>query len=553
MQISDLIGQYHQNRSEPKEVIKGVKGVENLVSTLLGMKRGNVFEGTINEVKGNRVTLGLSNGQAIHARLDGKLSFRPGDSMFFQVKSNEGGVIEIKPFMVDGETANLTLLNALKAAGLPTDGKNLTMVNSMMQENMSIDAESLGRMAREGIKYPEADITTLVQMKKLQLPLSGSNISQFENYQNDVASIGRELTQLAAHLSKTLSSPHEQGQGNKLLFDLTNWIKGELLSEKPVEASHITNSSAAEEGHTAGVFNAASETEQLLSQEADGKTLMQESENMEAKGSMTENAFMTEKASMTENASMTEKASETENQPLSQQKQQLLQLKELFGKNPSEAFQSLSKIIQGKEAGTVLTEILQNKWSLTPEELQEPDAVKKMYEKMDRDLAKLEQVLGQSTQGKTSLLGTVQEIRGHISFMNDVNQLYTYVQLPLQMSSQNTTADLYVYTNKKSLREGNGELSAFLHLDMEHLGPCDVSVKMFQKKVSTNFYFDDEDSFQLVEGFLPRLEQKLKDKGYDAKLTVVHEEKTVDFVEDFLKKDSPSAGSLRRYSFDIRA
>ena len=535
MQISDLIGQYHQNRSEPKEVIKGVKGVENLVSTLLGMKRGNVFEGTINEVKGNRVTLGLSNGQAIHARLDGKLSFRPGDSMFFQVKSNEGGVIEIKPFMVDGETANLTLLNALKAAGLPTDGKNLTMVNSMMQENMSIDAESLGRMAREGIKYPEADITTLVQMKKLQLPLSGSNISQFENYQNDVASIGRELTQLAAHLSKTLSSPHEQGQGNKLLFDLTNWIKGELLSEKPVEASHITNSSAAEEGHTAGVFNAASETEQLLSQEADGKTLMQESENMEAKGSMTENASM------------------TENQPLSQQKQQLLQLKELFGKNPSEAFQSLSKIIQGKEAGSVLTEILQNKWSLTPEELQEPDAVKKMYEKMDRDLAKLEQVLGQSTQGKTSLLGTVQEIRGHISFMNDVNQLYTYVQLPLQMSSQNTTADLYVYTNKKSLREGNGELSAFLHLDMEHLGPCDVSVKMFQKKVSTNFYFDDEDSFQLVEGFLPRLEQKLKDKGYDAKLTVVHEEKTVDFVEDFLKKDSPSAGSLRRYSFDIRA
>lgn len=541
MQISDWIGQYHQNRSEPKEVIKGVKGIENLVSTLLGMKRGNVFEGTINEVKGNRVTLGLSNGQAIHARLDGKLSFRPGDSMFFQVKSNEGGVIEIKPFMVDGETANLTLLNALKAAGLPTDGKNLTMVNSMMQENMSIDAESLGRMAREGIKYPEADITTLVQMKKLQLPLSGSNISQFENYQNDVASIGRELTQLAAHLSKTLSSPHEQGQGNKLLFDLTNWIKGELLSEKPVEASHITNSSAAEEGHTAGVFNAASETEQLLSQEAGGKPLMQEYENMEAKGSMTENASMTEKASM------------TENQPLSQQKQQLLQLKELFGKNPSEAFQSLSKIIQGKEAGSMLTEILQNKWSLTPEELQEPDAVKKMYEKMDRDLAKLEQVLGQSTQGKTSLLGTVQEIRGHISFMNDVNQLYTYVQLPLQMSSQNTTADLYVYTNKKSLREGNGELSAFLHLDMEHLGPCDVSVKMFQKKVSTNFYFDDEDSFQLVEGFLPRLEQKLKDKGYDAKLTVVHEEKTVDFVEDFLKKDSPSAGSLRRYSFDIRA
>ena len=45
----------------------------------------------------------------------------------------------------------------------------------------------------------------------------------------------------------------------------------------------------------------------------------------------------------------------------------------------------------------------------------------------------------------------------------------------------------------------------------------------------------------------------LKRKGYNSKITVTNEEKHVNFVEDFLKKDQPSAGQLHRYSFDMRA
>ena len=36
-------------------------------------------------------------------------------------------------------------------------------------------------------------------------------------------------------------------------------------------------------------------------------------------------------------------------------------------------------------------------------------------------------------------------------------------------------------------------------------------------------------------------------------LIVNNESKKVNFVEDFLKKDQPSAGQVRRYSFDMRA
>ena len=80
----------------------------------------------------------------------------------------------------------------------------------------------------------------------------------------------------------------------------------------------------------------------------------------------------------------------------------------------------------------------------------------------------------------------------------------------------------------------------------------DVSVKMLRKNVTTNFYFSDDASYELVQTHLPILEAKLNQKGYNCTFTVSNEDKKVDFVQDFLKKDMPTAGTLHRYSFDVR-
>lgn len=110
-----------------------------------------------------------------------------------------------------------------------------------------------------------------------------------------------------------------------------------------------------------------------------------------------------------------------------------------------------------------------------------------------------------------------------------------------------------MYTRiKESERSGCGA-ECFLHLDMEHLGSTDVSVKMQHRNVKTNFYMADDASYDLVEKYLPVLEQKLKDKGYQCTITMTKEEKKVSFGDDFLRKDMPQMGTLHRYSFDVRA
>ena len=71
--------------------------------------------------------------------------------------------------------------------------------------------------------------------------------------------------------------------------------------------------------------------------------------------------------------------------------------------------------------------------------------------------------------------------------------------------------ELYVYTNRKRAGDPEGELTAFLHLDMDaRSARPSVSVHMREKKVQTNFYFESDASYRLVEMHFPNLEKRLK-------------------------------------------
>ena len=136
MQVSDLLVQYQNNLASGSEISTGTKGIEQLVETAKQLKVGNIFEGTINSIKGNQIILGLSSGQNITARLDAGINLTKGQSVFFQVKSNDGTQVQIKPVSTGAASGNPTLMRALDAATLPLNERNLNMVNAMMKEQM---------------------------------------------------------------------------------------------------------------------------------------------------------------------------------------------------------------------------------------------------------------------------------------------------------------------------------------------------------------------------------------------------------------------------------
>ena len=102
-----------------------------------------------------------------------------------------------------------------------------------------------------------------------------------------------------------------------------------------------------------------------------------------------------------------------------------------------------------KEFQLLLREAVKEQWLLKPEELKDGKRLTGLYEKLERQIGQLEATMRAAGLTQNSLLHTAAEIRGNIEFMNQINQIYHYVQLPLKMSGQSANGELYVYTNKK--------------------------------------------------------------------------------------------------------
>lgn len=578
MQISNLVSQYN-NSVANGEPMTGAKGVEKLVSSLNEMSKGMIFEGTVSSVRGNQVKLALSNGQQILARLAGKFSFEQGQSVFFQVKNNDGGTIEIKPYTVDGEGANLTLMDALKAAGLPVDGINLSMVNKMMEEQMPIDKTSLNQMYQLVQDNKDINVTTLVELKRLGIEINQVNAAQFENYANDKQAITIAMDSLIDELPNALSA--EDLSMYKLVTqarDILNIVTEGLTEEafisseasdmsqyeaimrdnqsEPVVKKHFNITELFESlNSVSGESQDIHTTQKINDAPAIDTILLQENETK----SNTIGFLLSDKQieELNEQVRMLLPNLQENNISLYSEDSSVVgilnDIKSMLENTPANA-DTLRHLFSGEAFKLMLKEALEQQWMIKPGDLEKnPKKLDGLYDKIEKQITNMEIILKTSGVVNPKAEALADNIRGNIEFMNQINEAYTYVQVPLKMNEKNASGQLYVYTNKKSMSNPDKELSAFLHLDLEHLGGTDVSIKMLHRKVTTNFYLDSDESYALVKQFLPVLEKRLQDKGYNCELNVNSGSKQMNFVAGFLKKDLPPTGQVHRYSFDIRA
>ena len=652
MQIRDMLGQYSQNVKNGTEELMSAQGTQKLVSSMQELEPGSTFEGTVNSVKNGKVVLALGNGQTITARLDGKVSIQPGESMFFQVRSNDGTTIALRPYVQAGNINNPILLNALTAAGVPATERNITMVDSMMKEQMSISRQSILDMGRVVGSNPNVNVNTAVLMTKIGLPVSAEMASQFENYMVDQHAIVDEMDLAMNQLGRLLG---DADLGEEQSFELYGKFLDILNGEGETSAQ---TTDGLQQNDTGTMVNAGEniEMEAAVQQSKDGaaaegvqKQVQQQNTKdlismgaagQEQSAGVAENAeniageqtagnaaqsmqtgidaadvlkntqadtaadfknvqgqtdtleqildqngldhlkrLLQNIPTLTGNTDLFEVQEEedvfvdtmsgddagkkafelAQAEPEVTLKQSMTAedflntLRDALKQNQEYGFAGMTKLFGSKEFAAILKNCAEKQWLLEPEQLREASKVSDLYERLDHQMKQMENVMKAAGVTQNSFIQTAADIRSNVEFMNQINQVYTYVQLPLKLSGQNASGDLYVYTNKKNLNDPEAELTAFLHLDLENLGSTDVSIRMKDKNVKTNFYIADDASYDLIEKHLPVLEKRLAQKGYRCSITMSKEEKKVEFVEDFLQRDMPQAGTLHRYSFDVRA
>lgn len=603
MQITDLVHQYYNNVSSGSTVSNGTEGIHQVSSTLSQLQEGQVFEGSVVSKDGEKVVISLDNGQNVSARLQGNISLSEGSSVFFQVKSNSGGSIELTP-IPNQLSNNPTILNALDAAGLPAIDKNLVMVDSMMKNSMSIDSNALMSMARQIARNPETDVSILVDMNRLRIPTTPERVSQYENYLANQNAVLDSFSELSTNITESISNGSLNAEDAlNLQTEIFQLMTGEYagenspavgdtsgqLAQTPDELTDQTGKTVSQE--------LTGQAREIAIQEPTGQVAL--THDSELAGQLTEEVTgqITEEVSGQSTGEIkgesreviVREAPETvsyalKDSGLSSLERELKALpdfekmhssyfdadgklrpdtdaKELardilqYLKENSDALKKNADLLTGKSFSALMKNVYEQSFTVKPEELMGKEhPMKELYKNMTVRLNEVDQLLQKTIGEDNPASRTIHNVQDNVKFMDTLNQNYTYLQIPLRMSGQNATGQLYVYHNKRKGKSAeNEELTAFLHFDMERLGSTDIAVKLKNKKVDTRFYMDNDASYDLIEANLPILEARLNAKGYTCKLEVSNDKHPVNFITEIVEKDAPKAGTLQKYSFDVKA
>ncbi len=627
-------------------VVDGSK-LGNVVSSgnSVELKNGATIQGTVVSIKdtdGGKIANINIGDSVISASLQEGTALREGQSLNFAVRGSSGSTISITP-LFENTSPDQNTLRALTAAGIEINNDTINMVKGMMEASLPINKNALLDMSRELNAHPNSSITTLVEMKSLNIPINANNIQQFQNYKNYehqvTTAMENIMDELPGAFDQLLTSGNEKGAidlygsvlklfGEEGLNSDTAMAQGiteptlagtlagegvengqtagevispgnksaeEAISENNVQVSAGTQTQETSTGNVIsnmspeeillqmakeGTGNSASASEGTVileqSKTSEGQTALASGKNIIVQNPLSEsfiqdlkNLGISDKAiddyaNAIKFANSQGQGNNSENNVTVKnqvmefaQKNLLKELAKSFeGADLNNISQSndWKKLFSSDDYNRLIKDNISSQWLLKPSDVEKKENVDNLYQRLGNQVKQLAQAVTQNLGAESRLAQSANNLQNNLDFMNQLNHMFQYVQLPLQMTGQNAHGDLYVYKNKNRKMSEDGSVSAVLHLDMEHLGPVDVYVKMLDTKVSTNFYVADEEVIDLINDNIHILNERLEKRGYSMKVNMaLHEDKDISdaAVDEMLNVSRKPLLSIN--SFDARA
>lgn len=481
---------------------------------------GQILSGQILEKSGEELKL-LVNFQGseleLQARLEQNMALSMGRNILFQVKNN-GSSLSLSPLFENmGMEANAQ--KAVEMASLPVDDTTMQLAGQLMREGMPIDKEALQNFYHEVTTFADAEIMDIIDLHKLGLPVNAENLEQISSYKNMTHQLMGGINELSEQLPQLLQDMAAKGMDReigKLLETLLLGADGKpaaeleetTVSQQPGELG-AAESQPGEPGAAAAQETAVLQTQEPEVQQGQVKIVIAE-DNVETQpkplqsGENPENAAESSKGQETSVGEQTQQPGQTAAVNLLRQTAQALS----EGRTPP-----LRELVKSPEFQRQLQEYVKRELSLRPQDASR-EKLDEMYNKLNRHLGSLSEALSSAGQENSALGRTVQNLNQNLNFLNQLNDMYSYVQLPLKMMDQDAHGELYVYANKQKKTVREGEVSALLHLDMANLGPMDIYVQLRDNYVGTRFYLPDEEMLDFIEEHIDLLNSRLEKRGY---------------------------------------
>lgn len=529
---------------------------------------GSAISGQVMKVEGDTVYVKLPS-EVLTAKLQEGVNLQPGQSVTFAVSGISDKQITLQALFQNSAQTQV-LGKALEQAGIAQTADSLSMVDAMMREGMSVDKNALWQMHRQVLDHPQTTGENIVLMNRLQIPVNDLTAAQFQNLQNangQLAQAANALTDslFAEFTDMAAQSPQEAAAFMKelvLLLGESSQTEAGQVGALPLEGQEVPGDVQPEAGNSTGQTEVAGDPvagqpaggqtagngvdarlafDGQVQAESDGRQVQAEADSGRLQGSNAEKLSM-------DGQVVSSKAVENSSQPGVDSLAELMK-SDLFTKGDT---RQLLRLFSSKEFRNLLIEQMKENFLLKPEMVADKEEVEQFFTKLREQVSRLAQTVSEAGKAQTQLFTQTNQLRENLDFLHQLSQTMQYVQLPLRMAGQETTGDLYVYANKKGLTKEDS-ISAFLHLDMEHLGPVDVYVAMQNRKVNTHFYLQDDAMIDFIQAHIHLLNERLEQKGYQMQTEVSQKNTPSKVTEEMRKDQEEESVCINQYSFDVRA
>ncbi len=533
-------------------------------------KEGQIFNGKILDITNNKVSIMLDNNKTLFAQMTDAVNMNIGDSLTFMIKENNGANVLIKPYGDGAQNMkDSAIFKILDANGISPTDKNYQIAEGLMNNNMPVDKASMQRIMQQSYKFSDASIDTIMNLNKHGIPVNEANISQYEAYMSNT----HQLTQDISNLSDSIISLNKEAVGNILnqmgitkevassqlldlntnilsafsdSFDMANISMNEILSGlNSSDEGIISNNLIVTQDSINQQISLSPELSAKIDNLAESTNL--NTAELESLVNELKNTGISDQIINT----IVDK-SETPVQLLNNIKEVLNHSSEL-----NISAESIKDLLSSDSYNKILSEAVKDKFSLKPKDMENPKELDDLYKTMYDKTNKLMDAFsaGANSSAGENMSQAAKSMQQRIDFMQNLNNMFAYAQIPVKMDSNQMNSDLYVYMNKRNLKSTKEEVSALLHLDMDHLGATDVHVSLHGTNVHTRFYVEDEISAKIIDEHMTMLEKAIAENGFNLTNEVITREPALATgpnmaVKEMLGDDLEK--SVKRYSFDVR-
>ncbi|MBR4145555.1 MAG: flagellar hook-length control protein FliK [Lachnospiraceae bacterium] len=515
---------------------------------------------------------------------------------------------------------NAAVQKALEEAGLPKNERNSGIVRQMLENQMSIDKDSLGRIVQQANMFREADVSTLLLMNKNNMPVTHFTAAQLQAYinneQNLSEQIGNAINSLMEYLAEDAVSGNMSANIGVLeLLTGTGEVTPEATATAEVTATQVAAENIASlAGGEANVLNvlmtgqggseaviaaagqgAAANVEEgevlnMLQTESVTNVINELGTDAEGSGANWMNGFGTDEGGLSSDA-FSEYNMDNGKETLTAGKgsensgqQQGVPLSTLLSESEINELNSLQSRLFGKEAAAASdadsTQVLKNiyeninnlsevelkelfssetyrklvgkalgeKFTLNADGIDSADSINDYYKETFKALSKLQEIVGKDS----AMADKLSKPMDNMKFMDTLNNVFPYIQLPLKLNEGNTHGELYVFKKGRNNADPGDSKSVLLHLDMDSLGPTDVHMELKSGFLKLRFYCENEVSRTILSDHFGELETALTGKNFQ--VTSEFNVRTME-TQHMVEALSGESGSMPefKYNFDIRA